>query len=318
MAKKILFAVDGSTKCMQAAASLAQLVNAQHDYQFLLYHCARQQTSLRPGEIWDADSAAQLSKRDQQHQADRFFSDTISTLKTNGIAEDRIDTTIAYNSVDPGHDILDAATQRGIKTIAVSRRGRSQARSLLLGSVSSRVAQYAEHRTVWIVDAPIAQTRKVLIAVEGAPECRILTYYVAEWIASIPNLSYTILHLLPPIPPSLWDDGHILEPDEQAVRDMDKRDWRSEWTRKVDHFMAEAKSALIQNGVQEDRIETRIQNVRQGVARDLLNELNRNQYQLVLIGKRSFQKKTPFLLGSHANKILFNAKATTLCLVDAN
>lgn len=318
MPKQILFAVDGSSKCMQAAAGLAQLVHAQPDYHFLLYHCAPQQTNLRPGEIWDADSASELSERNQHHRADRFFADTISALTANGIAEDRIKVDIKYDSSDPGYDILSTAKQKGFQTIAVSRRGRSQATSLLLGSVSSRVAQYAEHKTVWVVDAPLNQTRRVLIAVEGAPECRILTYYAAEWLASIPDLSYTILHLLPPLPPTLWDDGHILEADEQSDREQEKYNWRSEWTRKVDKFMDEAKHALVQNGAQEHRIETRMQNVRQGVARDLLNELDRNQYQLVLIGKRSFQKKTPFLMGSHANKILFNAKAAILCLVDAN
>jgi nucleotide-binding universal stress UspA family protein len=317
MKKQVLFAVDGSSRCMQAAAGLAQLVCDQQDYQFLLYHCAPQQTDLRPGEIWDAESSMTFAKKSQDERAERFFAATVSVLKENGISADRIDMAIQYDSTDPGSDILDVAKQRGIETIAIGRRGRSQAQSLMLGSVSSRVAQYAENRTVWVVDAPMNRTRKVLIAVEGTSECRTLTYYAAEWMAAIPNLNYTILHVLPPVPPTLWDDGHILGPDERLHREQDKQNWRSERNRKVEKFMDEAKHALIHGGVPEDRVQTRIENVRQGVARDLLNELDRGQYQLLLIGKRSFQQKKPFLMGSHANKILFNAKAATLCLVDA-
>ena len=318
MKKQILFAVDGSSKCMQAAAGLAQLVCDQHDYQFQLLHCSPRQTALRPGELWDADRSIAFARKEQDEPADQFFAATVSVLQENGITADRIQMGIQYNSTDPGSEILDTAKKQRIQTIAVARRGRTQAQSLLLGSISSRVAQYAENRTVWVVDAPLNRTRKALVAVEGAPECRALTYYAAEWIAAIPELRYTLLHLLPRVPPTLWDDGHILDPEEGRRREQTRQDWRAEWTRKVEKFMDEARHALIHGGVPENRIETRIENVHEGVAMDLLSELERGQYQLMLMGKRSFLRNKPFLLGSHANKILFNARSTILGLVDAS
>ena len=49
----------------------------------------------------------------------------------------------------------------------------------------------------------------------------------------------------------------------------------------------------------------------------MLDEIDRNQYQFVLIGKKSFKEQKPFLIGSNANKILKNVKHTILCLVDS-
>ncbi len=317
MSKKILFAVDGSSKCFQALESIAHLVSHQHCFHFTLFHCTPQVSHLYPGELWEAESAVALAARTQTEHAQEIFAEAKRILVENGIAEDRIVSTLKTNSTDPGSDILDEAKNHGFETVIVGRRGRSPAQSLLLGSVSSRVAEYADNRTVWVVDAPVRETRKVLIAVEGHPECRALTYYAAEWLAPVANLSYTIFHLLPPLPPTFWDDGHILDEKERSRRQLELRNWKKQWNDKVEKFMDEGRHALEANGVAPDAIQTRVERVREGIARDILKEIERHHYQLVVIGKRSFKKRKPFLMGGHANKILHHAKETTLCLVDS-
>ncbi len=81
--------------------------------------------------------------------------------------------------------------------------------------------------------------------------------------------------------------------------------------------MTEGRGLLIEKGVPEQQVNLVIQPVKEGIARDLLNEIAIGEYQLVVMGKRSFQEKKPFLLGSHANKILQNLKGAILCLVDS-
>jgi hypothetical protein len=55
---------------------------------------------------------------------------------------------------------------------------------------------------------------------------------------------------------------------------------------------------------------------KEGVASDLINEIELNHYKIVLIGKKSFNKKTSYLLGNRANKILYNVRGVILCLLD--
>jgi nucleotide-binding universal stress UspA family protein len=38
---------------------------------------------------------------------------------------------------------------------------------------------------------------------------------------------------------------------------------------------------------------------------------------MVVMGKKSFHERKPFLMGSHANKVLQNVKGAVLCLVDS-
>jgi nucleotide-binding universal stress UspA family protein len=74
---------------------------------------------------------------------------------------------------------------------------------------------------------------------------------------------------------------------------------------------------LLEKGVPEQNVTMVIQPTKEGIARDLLNEIEAKHYQLVVVGKRSFQERKPFLMGSHANKILQNLSKAMLCLVDS-
>ena len=80
--------------------------------------------------------------------------------------------------------------------------------------------------------------------------------------------------------------------------------------------MAEGRDLLTAKGIGRDRIKALILPTREGIARDLLNEIQEHKFHVVVVGKKSFHERKPFLMGSHAAKVLQNAKATILCLVD--
>ena len=81
--------------------------------------------------------------------------------------------------------------------------------------------------------------------------------------------------------------------------------------------MSEARSTLMERKVPEKNIETVILQTKEGIARDLLNEIDHHKFQVVVMGKKSLNERKPFLMGSHANKILQNVKGAILCLVDS-
>lgn len=317
MEKKILLAVDGSQKGSSALSIMGSILRGREDLELVVFHCVQQLARLLPGELClDVEESCRLAYSDQEKIGRAVLEESRRLLIEAGVLESNIQTKLKIDSMDPAQDVLAQAEAEKIQTIALGRHGRSQLESLLLGSVSSRVAQYAQHRTVWIVDAPIHDSRKVLVAMEGVPDSRALTYYTSEFLAPMPDLQYTFLHLMPPVPPTFWDDGHILAPSEQKDRQSRIERWRADWVQRVEKFMSEAVNALSIRGVPAKNVETRIMPTKEGIARDLLNEINDQQYQMVVMGKRSFHERKPFLMGSHANKILQNVKGAVLCLVD--
>jgi nucleotide-binding universal stress UspA family protein len=318
MAQKILLAIDGSQRGFEAVAIVGDLIKDHPDCRLVLFHCVQELSVLLPGELCTGlETSCVLSTADQERCGEIIFEESRRRLLAVGFPENRIAFKLKSLSRDPAQDIQAEAESEKIRTIAVGRRGVSQVRNLLLGSVSNKVAHYATSHAVWIVDTPVHDSRKVLVPMEGIPDARALSAYLAEFFAPIPRLDFTFLHLIPPVPPTLWDDGHILSPTEQRGRQTSIGKWQSEYRQKIENFMSEGRGLLIEKGVPEKQVNMAIQPVREGIARDLLNEIANKKYQLVVMGKRSFQEKKPFLMGSHADKILQNLKGAILCLVDS-
>ncbi len=318
MEKKILLPVDGSERGFEAVSTMGQLMKDQPGVELVLFHCVQQLAKLMPGELClDVEETCRLPYNQQEKVGNAVIEQSMKRLIESGFPKDRIQSKLKLDSLDPSRDIIAAAEAEGIRTIALGRRGKSQLESLLLGGVSSKVAQYAKHSTIWIVDTPLHQTQKALLAMQGAPDSKALTAYASNFLAQIPGLKFTFLHLMPPVPPTFWDDGHILAPSEHKDRQSRIEKWASDWVRRVEGFMVEARASLVERGVPERKIETLILPTKEGVARDLLNEIEEHQFRIVVMGKKSFHERKPFLLGSHANKILQNVKGSVLCLVDS-
>ena len=234
---------------------------------------------------------AECPEGEQEKVGNTVLGEAVRRAVEAGFPEARIETKLKIDSIDPAQDILAEAGSGQYQGVALGRRGRSRLEQLLLGSVSGKVAEYGRHHPVWIVDCPLRQTGRVLVAMENERESRELAEYAAEILAPVPRLRFTFLHLMPPVPPTFWDDGHILESGEMKDRQARIDKWRSDWIRNVEAFMEDARGRLVKRGVADAKIDSLIVPVREGVARDLLNEIDAHEFQVVVMGKKSFRER---------------------------
>ncbi len=316
MENKILVAVDGSKKGFETVSILGGFLREQSRVGIVLFHCVHQLAAREEDLCTNMYESCKLSLADQEKVGHEILNEAVKRLQAAGFPGERVEARLKTDSLDPALDIIAEAEQGNYETIAVGRRGRGNLETLLLGSVSGKVAHYAPKHTVWVVDTPVFENNKVLIAMEGAPDSLELVRYAADVLGPIPRLEYTFLHLMPSVPPTFWDDGHILSPDEEKDPRSRLEQWRTEWTTNVREFMSRGRLQLVEKGVPEDNIRTLILPTRQGVARDLLQAMEEDRFKLVFMGKKSLHERKPFLMGSHSNKILQAAKGIILCLVD--
>ena len=150
---------------------LGRLLNNQEDMKIVLLHCVQKISTLLPEDLcMDIEETCRIPCKDQERVGQAVLQASLNRLTDAGFPEANIELRLKVDSVDPALDIINQADIEQIRTIVVGRRGRSQLEALLLGSISGKVAHYAREKIVWIVDTPVNDSMKVLIAMEGVPE----------------------------------------------------------------------------------------------------------------------------------------------------
>jgi len=89
---------------------------------------------------------------------------------------------------------------------------------------------------------------------------------------------------MPAKPPGYWDDGHILGEAERAQRQTLVAEWRAEHEEKTDAIFLKAKQALMGAGAREQGIVLKRQTLVRGIARDIVAEAGRGDYNILVSG----------------------------------
>ena len=142
MFKKILVAADGSEHARQAAAAAGEIAK-QFDAQLVIMHVMR-----RTGSDRIPDDLRELSRIEhiEVTEADALRSvadEIISRAKDVAESSGASNIVTATEVGNPAEQIISYCKQNNVDMIVLGRRGLSDIASLLMGSVSHNVTQFA-------------------------------------------------------------------------------------------------------------------------------------------------------------------------------
>ena len=112
-------------------------------------------------------------------------------------------------------------------------------------------------------------TTRLLIPVDGSAGSLKAVEYVAETFGRTPDMEFVLLHILPKLPPSMWDDGHILTESEQKEREAVIEDWKEQEGKPWETMINEAREKLLQNGVPAEALTVKYEPTYSDVADDI-------------------------------------------------
>jgi nucleotide-binding universal stress UspA family protein len=236
-------------------------------------------------------------------------------LADSGFDSHRVEMICEAKCNDPAFHLLQLATDQGYETLALGLRGPARAERKLMGSVAYKLVHTAEDRGLWVID-PRISSRNVLVALVGAPVGRRVVEHVVTHFSHLKDSKFTFFHVTPPLPPQYWDDARILDAKERQEREEQIDQWMEGYADRVKAIAAEGKERLINSGVPEENVSFKIQAQERGIARDILAELEGNNYGILVIGRKGSKEIKQFGLGSKAHKLLHNAHALAICVVN--
>jgi len=139
--------------------------------------------------------------------------------------------------------------------------------------------------------------------------------YTLRYFAHLKESRFTFFHVIPAPPPQIWNFGSIRDKDNFEEQQEKIRRWLEEKTAKVTLIANEGRQRLIKAGIPEQNITIKLKPQEQGIARDVLKELETGDYGIILIGRKGSKNIREFQLGSKANKLLYRAHTLITCIL---
>lgn len=156
--------------------------------------------------------------------------------------------------------------------------------------------------------------RKILIAMDESEYAMKAVKFVGETVAC-ERVQVTLYNVaLSPTPPELGDEWVKLFP-HFADKVTDFKSFLKAKEDKTRAVMEKAKEVLKYCGIPERSISVKIEERKEGVARDLLKEVEKEGYDVIVVGRRGLSAAKAFLLGSVSEKIIKYAKNCTVWVV---
>jgi nucleotide-binding universal stress UspA family protein len=314
MPKQILFGLDDSERTYQALRNLGVLLEPA-DVHFRLFHAAPETSHFYPGELSTLSGEPDQWKKSQEGQARGVLERAADLLLGLGFKRSRIERDLKLKSVNAAQDILAAGERQEPSAIVLARKGRSAVKHFFLGSTTALVCQYSEKLPVWVVGSRSLEPPHLLVALDESPYAGRIISHVREHFGKLPGTRVTLFHVLPAKPPGYWDDGHILDETERSERQRTVAKWRAAYEAETGDLLLKAKSLLSSAGVPERNISIKSQTLVEGIARDILAEAGRGDYNILAFGRRGSSAIEEFTLGSRAAKMLHSPGDWTFILV---
>jgi nucleotide-binding universal stress UspA family protein len=315
--QKVLFGVDKSQFARDAVAAAGGLLKNNENLKMTIFHGIPEPDlsylSKAPLSAEALEKHLQLWSKEEQKIIRRAKEAVIDA----GFGPDRVDTFYEERCKDPVISMINLANKEGFETIALARWGARTLAQKIMGNVTYRLISMAYNLPVWMID-PRISSQDVLVTIVGADISHRVMEHTVKYFAHLKESRFTFFHVIPPIPPQLhtssyWDYVRDLS-EEERQEDMVRQ--RKDYSETAQSIAEEGKERLIDAGVPEQNIAVKFQAQKEGIARDILTELEEGNDGVFLLGRKGFKDISQFGLGSKANKLLHTAHALMTCLVN--
>ncbi|MCG6946910.1 MAG: universal stress protein [Deltaproteobacteria bacterium] len=315
--QKVLFGVDTSQFARDAVAAAGGLLKNNKNLKMTIFHGIPEPDlsylSKAPLSAEALEKHLQLWSKEEQKLIRRAKEAVIDA----GFNPDMVDTIYEENCKDPVISMINLANKEGFETIALARWGARTLAQKIMGNVTYRLVSIAYNLPVWLID-PRISSQDVLVTIVGADISSRVMEHTVKYFAHLKESRFTFFHVIPPIPPQLhtssyWDYVRELS-EEERQEDMVRL--RKDYSERARSIVGEGKERLIDAGVPEQNIAVKFQAQQEGIARDIITELQEGNYGILVLGRKGFKDISQFGLGSKANKLVHAAHAFMTCLVN--
>jgi len=157
--------------------------------------------------------------------------------------------------------------------------------------------------------------KKILIAIDESKGSLKAVEQAGRQYAGMTDLHITLFHVLPNLPTTFWDDGHVLTKKEMADRKKVIDKWLDNQKFRLGPLFEGAIAILTKKGIGRQQIETKSVSETENIAESILDEAKDGGHQVLVMGRNSYTKGKRIMLGSVTAKIINLGAGITVSVV---
>jgi len=315
--KCIMVSVDGSEQALNAVRYVAGTV-APEAIDIVLFHVI----TKVPESFLDLQRQPAFRYRIadirewefQQEEAIRdFMEQACEVLFAAGIPKQAVKVRIEERQVGIARDII-AASQFGYDAVVVGRKGVSELKDFVLGSIANKLVEKLVHVPVWIVGAG-QQRGKFIVALDASEGAMLAVDHVGRTLGGLPAVEVTLFHVV-----RGFDIFHPIA--GKPSPSTSEKEWRANLEkdleqagRAIESVFSEATKRLLKAGVAPARIHEKVVKATGSPAGAILEEAEKGDYDTIVVGRRGLSKVQEFFIGRVSNKIIQLAKHRTVWVI---
>jgi nucleotide-binding universal stress UspA family protein len=238
--------------------------------------------------------------------AERILVEAKTALIQKGFPEDRIKTIYLKKKMSVAQEICVWAEGKRADAVLITTRGRSRLEAFFMGEVASRTLEHCRVCPVWIVEGAV-KSRNVLICLDSSENAMRAVDHTAFMLSGTDchvTLFHSMRHLRRFVP---------LEVIEQAP-ELEEL-WKHKAGQRIVPQMEKAKKMLLEAGLTEAQITTKVVAGTRSAAKDILDEARNNGCGTIVLGRHGTSMVKEFFMGSVVRKVLDNCHGLAVWVV---
>jgi len=307
--KMILVPVDGSENSLRSLDYINLMFGPKHNLKVIVFHVLPSLPSVLIEESRkDAKIGEQIQnlKKKNIGLAERLLTDSKNKLFKMGFADQAVETVYQERRVGIARDICNWAEDNRADAVIISTRGRSKLAAFFLGETANKVLEYSRTFPVWMVKGTVEKKHLILAIDNSKNALRAVDH--AGFMLSGTDVNVTVFHskrdLKRFLPKELADEF----PEVQKF-------WQRKAGKVILPFIQKAKDMLLEAGLREGQITTKLVDGSRSAAADILEEMNSSKAGSLFMGLHGHSNIEDFAMGSVTRKVLNHAENTAVCIV---
>ena len=307
--KKVLLAVDGSDRSLDAVRYSSKMLNPEKT-SVVLFHVMRRIDQA----FWDMGinpmSRRQMAgirawERTQIGKAQAFMERAQNILMREGFPQESVMVNIKDRKEGIARDIIIESKKGGYDAVISGRRGRGKMKGLVLGSVANKLVESITDAPVWLVGKR-AHSEKILLGIDASEEAMRAVNYTGMMLGG--SDSVTLVHIV--------RGENIFKHDSNLFSLYEQQELIKEGKKNIEPVFNEAKKRLISEGVKVDNIDTWTITDFSSRAQALVQKAREKGYGTIVVGRKGLSHIAEFSMGRVCRKVIQMSKGIAVWVVN--